>query len=63
MLYCVSGYLMDLGFRDVPGAQAAHRRTFIVDFEHDLHGLFHTHRKKHLQHFNDEFHRGEIVIQ
>ncbi len=63
MLCCISDYLTHLGFRNVPGIKTANRRTFIMYFEHDLHSLFRGHRKKDLQHFDDELHGGEIVIQ
>src|SRR5258706_4781355 len=34
-----------------------------MDFEHDLGRLFPCHRKKPLEHDDDEFHRGVVVVQ
>ena len=62
MLRCKRRYLRYLGFGDVFGVQAAYGRTLVMYLEHDLCRAFQAHRKKRLQHFDDELHGGEIVV-
>ena len=63
MLYCITGDLVHFCFCDVFRVHTAYCGAFIVHLEHDLHCLFRAHRKKCLQHLNDEFHRSVIIVQ
>ena len=54
--------LSGLRFGDVPGVDPAHPFALGVHGEHDLRGLLPIHLEKDLQHLDDKFHRGIVVI-
>jgi len=60
---CEGRHLLDLGGRDVTRINPANTASFHVYFEHGLRGLFSVHRKILLQHFDDELHRREVIVE
>src|SRR4029077_7752441 len=48
---------------DVLGVDPANSHALAMDFEHDLGRLLPCHGKETLQHDDDEFHRGVVVVQ
>lgn len=63
MLSCQVNDLRDLGFGDLVRVNATDADTLPMYMEHDLRGFFVILAEKALQHVNDEFHRGVIVVQ
>jgi len=56
-------YLMNFGFSNITWINSSQTSAFIMHFEHHRRSLFTSHLKKPFEHMNDEFHRGEIIIQ
>jgi hypothetical protein len=56
-------YLRDLGLGNLVAEHADNRDALFMHRQHDLEGLRVRHAEESLQHRDDEFHRGVIVIQ